>query len=115
VKGIAWLATRNLIVGGISRTRRQTGCGGAGIWWAALPREDWPREPEILARMQETWREPYGDRRQELVLLGEAARLAEVTRGLNACLLTDREYARPVAEWRNFPDPFPVWDMGEDG
>lgn len=114
VKGIVWLATRSLLVGGVSRTRWQNGCGPAGIWWAALPREEWPAEPGALARMQETWREPYGDRRQELVLIGGAPLLAGLNRGLNACLLTDEEYGRPVPEWGALPDPFPEWDLGED-
>jgi len=112
VKGIIWLATRNLLVGGVSRTRRQNGCGAAGIWWAALPREEWPRESGALRWMQETWREPYGDRRQELVLIGEEEALSTVTRrGLDACLLTEEEYARPLAEWAVLADPFPVWDL----
>jgi G3E family GTPase len=111
VKGIVWLATRNLLVGGISRTRWQNSCGGAGIWWAALPREEWPDEPEALARLRETWREPYGDRRQELLLIGEKARLPAVARQLEACLLTAEEYARPLGEWTLWPDPFPEWDV----
>jgi G3E family GTPase len=111
VKGIVWLATRNLLVGGISRTRLQNSCGGAGIWWAALPREEWPSEPAALARMQETWREPYGDRRQELLLIGDQSRLANIIRQLESCLLTPEEVARPVAEWMQLPDPFPEWDV----
>ena len=111
VKGLIWLATRNLLVGGVSRTRWQNGCGAAGIWWDALPREEWPQDPGALLRMQETWREPYGDRRQELVLLGEAPQLSNVTLQLNACLLNAEEYARPVAEWTKFPDPFPEWNL----
>ena len=71
VKGLVWLATRNLLVGGISRTVWQNSCGAAGIWWAALPREEWPSDPEVLWKMQKNWREPFGDRRQELVLVGE--------------------------------------------
>lgn len=111
MKGLIWLATRNLLVGGISRTRWQNACGSAGIWWAALPREEWPEETEALARMQETWREPYGDRRQELVLVGNAAELAGIVNQLNACLLNAEEYARPVTEWTAWPDPFPAWDL----
>lgn len=111
VKGLVWLATRNLLVGGISRTRWQNACGGAGIWWAALPREEWPEETEALARMQETWREPYGDRRQEMILIGDAAQLAGIIDQLNGCLLDAEEYARPVAEWTKWPDPFPAWDL----
>jgi G3E family GTPase len=115
VKGLVWLATRNLLVGGVSRTRWQNACGTAGIWWAALPREEWPQEPEALMRMQETWREPYGDRRQELILIGETEPLSTtMRRQLDACLLTDEEYARPVEEWAALPDPFPAWDI-EDG
>ncbi len=114
VKGIIWLATRNLLVGGVSRTRWQNSCGAAGVWWAALPREDWPEEPEALMRMQETWREPYGDRRQELVIVGDATYLSGLMPQLDACLLTAEEYAIPVKDWSAFPDPFPIWDMDED-
>jgi len=114
VKGIIWLATRNLLVGGVSRTRWQNGCGAAGIWWAALPREDWPEEPEALMKMQETWREPYGDRRQELILVGEASLLSGLMPQLDACLLSAEEYAIPVKQWSTFPDPFPLWDMEEE-
>jgi G3E family GTPase len=112
VKGLVWLATRNLLVGGVSRTRWQNSCGAAGIWWAALPREEWLREPEALMRMQETWREPYGDRRQELILIGDAEPLSgAMRRQLDGCLLTDEEYARPLEAWAALPDPFPVWDV----
>jgi G3E family GTPase len=114
VKGLVWLATRNLLVGGVSRTRWQNACGTAGIWWAALPREEWPQEPDALMRMQETWREPYGDRRQELVLIGEAQPLSTtMRRQLDACLLTEEEYARPLEAWAALPDPFPAWDVEE--
>jgi hypothetical protein len=101
-----------LLVGGVSRTRWQNSCGAAGIWWAALPREEWPEDEAALKRMQEMWQEPYGDRRQELVLIGDPIWLARAGRAqLDACLLTDEEYARPVQDWGKFPDPFPEWDV----
>jgi G3E family GTPase len=111
VKGIVWLATRNLLVGGVSRTGAHNSCGAAGIWWAALPREEWPEQAERLMEMQDVWREPYGDRRQELVLLGEAGRTGEAARKLNLCLLSGEEAALP--DWRGLPDPFPAWDLEE--
>ena len=112
VNGLLWLASRTLLVGGVSRTRWQNSCGAAGIWWAALPREEWPEDEASLKRMQETWHEPYGDRRQELVLIGDPIWLAKSARAqLDACLLADEEYARPVQEWGKFPDPFPEWDV----
>jgi G3E family GTPase len=115
VKGLLWLASRSLLVGGVSRTRWQNSCGAAGIWWAALPREEWPQEPTALARMQETWREPYGDRRQEMVLLGDGEELKKLARQLNGCLLNDEEFARGPREWLALPDLFPDWDVGEEG
>ncbi len=64
--------------------------------------------------MQETWQEPYGDRRQELILIGDANQLdTTMRRELDACLLTDAEFARPPAEWASLPDPFPAWDLEE--
>ncbi len=115
LKGLVWLATRHLLVGGVSRTRWQNACGAAGVWWDALPREEWPEEPAALARMQETWHEPYGDRRQELVLIGEANQVSHTMRAqLDACLLTADEFARGPEAWRALPDPFPSWDLGED-
>jgi G3E family GTPase len=111
-KGLVWLATRNLLVGGVSRAGLQNSCGAAGIWWAALPREEWPSDTERLMEMNETWREPYGDRRQELLLIGEQGRAADAARMLNLCLLTDDEMALP--DWGALPDPFPAWDL-EDG
>ena len=114
MKGIIWLATRSLLVGGVSRTAWQNGCGAAGIWWAALPREEWPTDPEALMQMQDNWREPYGDRRQELVLIGESGPTGTAARQLNLCLLTEEEYAWPLADWLKFPDPFPAWDLDEN-
>jgi G3E family GTPase len=111
-KGLVWLATRNLLVGGISRAGLQNSCGAAGIWWAALPREEWPSDTERLMEMHETWREPYGDRRQELLLIGEQGRAADAARMLNLCLLTDEEMALP--DWGALPDPFPAWDLEDE-
>jgi G3E family GTPase len=111
VKGIVWLATRNLLVGGVSRAGRQNSAGAAGIWWAALPREEWPTDPGRLMEMQATWTEPYGDRRQELVLTGARGATSDAARKLNLCSLTDEEFALP--DWRGLPDPFPAWDLDE--
>jgi G3E family GTPase len=113
VKGILWLATRNLLVGGVSRTVWQNGCGAAGIWWAALPRDQWPQTPERIREIEATWHEPYGDRRQELTLIGEEAGLEEIGKSLLSCLLTDEEHALGPKEWTKWKDPFPEWDLTE--
>ena len=47
-------------------------------------------------------------------MIGEPLLLSATMRSqLDACLLSDEEYARPVDEWATLPDPFPAWDVEE--
>ena len=108
VKGLVWLATRNLLVGGISRTRWQNSCGGAGIWWAALPREEWPAgtggADADAGNLARALRRPP----QELVLIGEAARRCRACAQARACLLERARNSRgPLRGLAALPDPFP--------
>ncbi len=56
----------------------------AGVWYAALPEEERPEGEEIGA----AWHPVWGDRRQEIVFIGVDMAREELTRGLDACLLT---------------------------
>ena len=38
----------------------------------------------------------------------------ELTRRLDACLLTDVEMTMGPAMWARLPDPFPAWKLGGD-
>ncbi|MGA9468463.1 MAG: GTP-binding protein, partial [Exiguobacterium marinum] len=48
--------------------------------------------------------EPYGDRQNELVLIGQRMDRETVEQSLDACLLTEKEMAEP---WDSFSDPLP--------
>jgi hypothetical protein len=62
----------------------------------------------------EVWQEPWGDRRQEIVVIGMDLDQAHITANLNACLLTDDEIAAGPEAWRHYPDPFGDWlDMSD--
>ena len=55
------------------------------------------------------WHEPFGDRQQELVLIGTGMDEASLRASFDACLLSDDELDRDEVAWRKFTDPFPEW------
>ncbi len=57
--------------------------------------------------------DPYGDRRQELVIIGTNYDRAQVQAVLDTCLLTDDDLLR-TDHWNNLADPFPEIEIESD-
>ncbi|MDP3273554.1 MAG: zinc metallochaperone GTPase ZigA [Deltaproteobacteria bacterium] len=113
-KGFFWLATRMVEVGAWSQAGPSGSVTGAGFWWASAPKEHWPEvgdpmHTEILGH----WQEPYGDRRQELVLIGVGMDEAALRAGFDHCLLADEELALGPSGWAYLDDPFEDWRDSE--
>ncbi len=109
-KGFFWLATRPDHVGEWSHAGGICRVDTVGEWWAATPRSDWPATADGLALVMKNWEEPHGDRRQEIVFIGAAEMDEPALRArLDACLLTDDEYARGPRRWSAYADPFAAW------
>lgn len=106
-KGFFWLASRPDHAGSWSQAGGMMQHGLAGRWWASVPKQEWPEE--YLQDIQTQWAEPYGDRRQELVFIGQNVDADKVRRELDDCLLTDVELAAGPAAWRDYQDEFPQW------
>jgi len=113
-KGWFWLATRMRFVGEWSQAGGACNYRPAALWWAAVPQERWPDAGETLRRIWSDWEKPWGDRRQELVLIGCGMDEAALRRMLDACLLTDAEMARGEEVWVKFTDPFVPWQTVEE-
>ncbi len=114
-KGFFWLATRHDVVGEWHQAGGSCRTSPAGTWWATAPREQWPDESEARQQIETSWLEPFGDRRQELVVIGRNLDRAELTARLDACLLSDDEFAGGPASWAHFDDPFGPWvQEGDD-
>ncbi|MGF6780517.1 GTP-binding protein [Paraburkholderia sp. GAS334] len=119
-KGFFWLATRNDIGGSLSQAGGACRPAPAGTWWAAQDRSEWPEgDDELMAEITADWygdanEFTIGDRRQELVMIGVDIDRDAWRAKLDACLLTDGEYASGVDAWKAFNDPFPAWDFDED-
>jgi G3E family GTPase len=118
-KGFFWLATRPDVGGSLSQAGGVCRHGPAGLWWAAQDRAEWPEDDDaLLAEIAADWHgdldDPsIGDRRQELVLIGIHLDAHAWRAKLDACLLTDDEYAQGQDAWSRYPDPFPSWDIDE--
>ena len=109
-KGFFWLASRATRAGSWSQAGGACRHGAAGFWWAAVPREHWPTDPDALELIRKNWDPATGDARQELVLIGIGMDEEALRTRLDACLLTEDEMRFGASWWRNFPDPFPSWN-----
>jgi G3E family GTPase len=111
-KGFFWLATRTNEVGLWSQAGAAVRVERAGFFWAGVPRKYWPTDASARGAIEREWREPYGDRRQELAFIGMGVDEAWLRGELDRCLLTDAEMAGGVPAWSGLPDPFPDWGPG---
>ena len=109
-KGFMWMA--NLpdiafvwsLAGGLSRLK------GAGYWWAATSRDEWPDDPELIQDALENWVDPWGDRRQEVVFIGMDIEKESLILALDDCLLNDQEMAVGVDVWKKYDDCLKISD-----
>ena len=108
-KGYFWLATRPQFAGNWSQAGGIAHHGFAGMFWKAIPPEEWPKEKESIEYIKEKWVEPFGDMRQELVFIGQGLNQNKITKLLDECLLTDDDLLAGKNRWAKFPDPFPKW------
>lgn len=113
-KGLFWLASRMDMAGDWAQAGGVCRPGGAGAWWASLDDTDWPQDADARAEIEAEMEDPFGDRRQELVLIGRDLDAAALSALLDACLLTDAEVAEGPEAWAAYADPFPAWDDGHD-
>ena len=83
-----------------------------GRWWVAIPDRHWPQGEGALEELRKVWDLEFGDRRIELAFIGEEIDRVDLTRRLDACLLTSGELCLDEELWRAFRDPLkkPSWE-----
>jgi len=112
-KGFFWLASRPQWAGQWSQAGGIAQHGAAGMFWQAIPKENWPEDQEQIDYIMEKWVEPFGDMRQELVFIGQGLDAKKITTELNSCLLNDNELLQGQDYWKTLKDPFPLWTHGD--
>jgi G3E family GTPase len=110
-KGFFWLASRPQWVGELSHAGALVRHQRAGYWWAAVPKDRWPQDDTLVARIKKGWHKVWGDRRQQLVFIGTKDMHKEgITAALNACLIQVPAHGTiDTKAWASLPDPFPDW------
>jgi G3E family GTPase len=110
-KGFMWIASR------MDYSLEWSQAGGACViepaakWWTCIDRSDWPQDPMILRDIDLAWAEPWGDRRQEFVLIGQDMDKNDLIKRLDECLLTEAEMQAGPQAWAAYCDPFPAWNI----
>lgn len=114
-KGHVWLASRPEWAAAYSLAGRVASVEPVGYWWAASGRDTWPAagDPD-RAEIEATWTEPFGDRINEVVFIGQSLQRDDVAAAFDACLLTDDELAEGMPAWRSLVDPFPAWEAEDE-
>lgn len=113
-KGMFWIASRPEFcvnwsqAGAISRNEL------AGFWWVATPKNYWPEDEDSLNMINSRWMLPYGDRQQELVLIGIDMNKEALIAKFDVCLLTEAELALDFDGWKKLTDPFPAWATNQE-
>jgi G3E family GTPase len=114
-KGYIWLASRPSWVLSYSRAGNVATHEPVGQWWAAAPRERWPAKGTTArAGIEKNWKEPYGDRINEVVFIGTHMDRAIIEQAWKAMHLNFTETRKGMKGWAEFKDPFPSWERTEE-
>ncbi len=93
-KGLFWLSSRPSQALSWSQAGSSLAADSAGVWWSSMPRE----EREMYASFEHNkdviesdWDDVFGDRKNELVLIGQDLDKKQIMDDLEACLCADEE------------------------
>lgn len=107
-KGLFWIASRPDLAINFSQAGGSMRVESAGVWWCSMPFEERIRYRAFhdnQYEIEEEWSCQWGDRKNEIVFIGQNMDKEEYTAEIESCLLTDEE----VKNWDAIPwvDAFP--------
>jgi G3E family GTPase len=90
-KGIFWLATRPDQMGSWSTAGAMLTLGSEMPWFCTVPQDEWMADEDTMRNIQADFEGEWGDRRQELVMIGEKLDVEGLTKCFDDCLLSRAE------------------------
>lgn len=109
-KGLFWIASRPDEALNWSQAGGSLRAESAGVWWASMPFAQRIRYQAFVDNRQaieKRWDKRFGDRQNELVIIGQDLDKEVIVGELEACLCTESEIYFMEKKGR-FKDPFPI-------
>ncbi|MFK7749418.1 MAG: GTP-binding protein [Kordia sp.] len=109
-KGLFWLASRpgQALVWGQAGGSLKT--DNAGVWWSSMPFNERIQYGSFVDNQQQIesdWDMKFGDRKNEIVFIGQDMDEKQIKADLNACLITDAKLENE--QWKNgYADTWPI-------
>ena len=109
-KGLFWMASRPDEALSWSQAGGSLRADGAGVWWSSMSFEERIRYAPFVENqevIESGWDKTYGDRKNELVFIGQEMDEEKIVKDLNECLLSDQELEE--IDWETgFEDSWPL-------
>jgi len=109
-KGLFWIVSRPdqaLIWGQAGGSLK---ADNAGVWWSSIPFEERIRNISFIENQEHIeaeWHPEYGDRKNEIVFIGQEMNQEQIIADLNACLVADTDLENN--KWQfGYEDGWPV-------
>ena len=109
-KGLFWLASRPDQALIWNQAGSSLDADSAGVWWSSMSFENRMENLMFMEnknQIEEDWHKEFGDRKNELVFIGQDMDENQIVLDLNCCLSTDEELSS--GEWKSgYDDDLPV-------
>ena len=109
-KGLFWLASRPAQALVWSQAGGSLRTDSAGVWWSSMPIQKRLQFGSFIAHQEQIeahWSKTFGDRKNELVFIGQDMDEEQIRYELDACLSSDDVFTDP--DWINgYDDDWPV-------
>ncbi len=107
-KGLFWLASRPQQALNWSQAGGSLRADSAGVWWSSMPFSQRIRYTAFLEHqhaIEARWHKRFGDRQNELVMIGQEMNESDIREALQTCLCTEEE----IGQWQQ--GRFPTHDV----
>lgn len=109
-KGLFWLASRPNQAMSWSQTGGSLRADSAGVWWSSMPFEQRIRYVAFVDNkelIESNWDFTFGDRKNEIVFIGQDIDVNKITADLETCLSTEKEIK--TGFWKEgYQDDWPI-------